>query len=451
MNILHRRTPIPRRTFLKGAGITLALPWLDAMSIRAASVTTAGSIAAGEAPRRAVFTFWGLGINGRDFTPADTGPNYTVTPILKPLEPLRRDFTVISGLKLTHSGGHTGDRTFLTGTNTRSAGAKLRISCDQELAAAVGRQTRHPSLTLGVKRGTGFGGNQDQTISWAASGTPLPSENRPHVLFDQLFRPDTAETLNQREAEFISRTSVLDSLRVEARKLNNSLGIDDRRKLDEYLTGIRDLERRMQEEKEWLRKPKPNVETLNFGKEQGLDPDKAGLEYRRYQRLMFDVITLALQTDCTRIIAYMPRMDGQDGTGTYREFGNPYNYHEMTHHGEDPDKLKWFTKSDIWYMEEWAYFLGKLKAIKEGDGTLLDHTLVAYGSSGGSINAHNNHHLPTMLAGGARLGVKHQGHIIKEDVRLGNLWSTVFDRMGVPIPPNFQGGEADGMIKELIS
>jgi len=207
----------------------------------------------------------------------------------------------------------------------------------------------------------------------------------------------------------------------------------------------------MQSEKEWLRRPKPNVETLVFGKEQGLDPDKAGLEYRRYQRLMFDVIALALQTDSTRVIAYMARMDGQDGTGSWRELGNPYNYHEMTHHGEDPDKLKWFTKADIWYMEEWAYFLNKLKAIKEGDGTLLDHTLVAYGSSGGSINAHNNHHLPTMLAGGARLGVKHQGHIIKEDMRLGNLWRTVFDRMGVPVPVNFQGRESDGMIKELLA
>jgi len=450
MNIHHRPQPLSRRTFLRGAGITLALPWLDAMSATSTSVTKAGSIAAGEAPRRAVFSYFGLGINGRDFTPAETGMDYKITPILKPLEALRREFTVISGLKLTYSGGHTGDRTFLTGTNTRSAGAKLRVSCDQELAEAVGRATRYPSLTLGVKRGTGFGGNQDQTISWAPSGTPIPSENRPHILFDQLFRPDTPETLNQREAEFIRRTSILDSLKEEARKLSNALGIDDRRKLDEYLTGIRDLERRMQEEKAWLRKPKPNVERLTFGKEQGLDPDKAGLEYRRYQRLMFDVITLALQTDSTRIIAYMPRMDGQDGTGTYKEFGNPYNYHEMTHHGEDPDKLKWFTKSDAWYLEEWAYFLNKLKSVKEGDATLLDHTLASYGSSGGAINAHHNHHLPTMLAGGARLGVKHQGHIIKEDVRLGNLWSTVFDRMQVPLPKNFQGGEADGMIKELL-
>jgi Protein of unknown function (DUF1552) len=450
MNILHRRKSLPRRTLLKAAGISLALPWLDAMSQRAWSLTQAGSLTENERPQRAVFTFWGLGINGRDFTPTETGKNYQLTPILQPLAALQDDLTIISGLKLTHSGGHTGDRTFLTGTNTRSAGAKLRVSCDQEIAAAIGSATRFPSLTLGIKRGTGFGGNQDQTISWSASGTPIPSENRPHVLFDRLFRPDSEDTLTEREAEFVRRTSVLDSLQEQARKLDDSLGAEDRRKLEEYLSGIRDLERTMQSEREWLRRPKPSVEQLTFGKEQSLDPDKSGLEYRRYQRLMFDVITLALQTDSTRVVAYMPRMDGQDGTGSWRDLGNPYNYHEMTHHGEDPDKLKWFTQADIWYMEEWAYFLDKLKGIKEGDSRLLDHTLVAYGSSGGAINAHHNHHLPTMIVGGAKLGLKHQGHLLKEDVRLGNLWSTMFKCLKVPLPPNFQGGEADGVIGELI-
>jgi hypothetical protein len=443
MNIL-RLKPIPRRTFLAGAGVSVMLPWLEAMRAR-------GDAGISETPpSRAVFAFFGLGLNGRDFTPSDAGLKYTITPILKPLESLRSEFTVISGLKLTHSGGHVGDRTFLTGTNVRSAGAKLRISCDQELAEAVGRSTRFPSLVLGIRRGTGFGGNQDQTLSWTSSGTPLPSENRPHVLFDQLFRPDTDQTKKQREAEFIRRASILDSLRDQAKKLEGSLGAADRQKLDEYLTGIRDLERRMQESKAWLSKPKPKVQNLEFGKEQGLDPDKAGLEYRRYQRLMFDVITLALQTDSTRVVSYMVRMDGQDGTGAWRDKGNPYNYHEMTHHGEDPDKLKWFTQADIWYMEEWAYFLGKLKSVQERDGTLLDRTLVAYGSSGGSINAHHNHDLPTMLAGGSKLGVKHQGHLLKKGTRLGNLWSTMFDRMNVPLPKDFQGGEADGLIKELI-
>ncbi len=443
MNILEH-TAMPRRSFLKAGGISIALPWLDAMYARGDSPK------APEPIRRAMFCYFGLGLNGRDFTPEATGKQYASTTILKPLDAYRDDFTVISGMKLTHGGGHTGERSFLTGTNTHSAGGKLRISCDQELAEAIGKQTRFPSLTLGIRRGTGFGGNQDQTLSWSASGTPIPAENRPHVLFDQLFRPDSAEALNQREAEFIRRTSVLDSLQIEAKKLEGALGADDKRKLDEYLTGIRDLERRMQEEKAWLRRPKPKVDDLVFGKEQGLDPEKAGLEYRRYQRLMFDVIVLALQTDSTRVISYMARMDGQDGTGAWREMGNPYNYHEMTHHGEDPDKLKWFTKADVLYMEEWAYFLGKLKSIRDGGGTLLDHTLLCYGSSNGSVNAHLNTNLPTMLAGGAKLGVKHQGHILKKDVRLGNLWSTVFDRMGVPLPKNFQGGESDGSVKELI-
>jgi len=443
MNILKYQ-PIPRRTFLKGVGVSLALPWLDAMRVRG------DQIKLGTVPSRSVFCFFGLGLNGRDFTPSDTGVNYTTTPILKPLDSLRSDFTVISGLKLTYGGGHTGDRTFLTGTNVRSAGAKLRASCDQELAYAVGKQTRFQSLILGIKRGTGFGGNQDQTLSWSPNGTLLSFENRPHIVFDLLFRPDTEQTLLQREADFLRRTSVLDSLRDEARGLNISLGADDKQKLDEYLTGIRDLERRMQEEKSWLRKPKPKVEAVAFGKEQGLDPDKAGLEYRRYQRFMFDVITLALQSDSTRVVSYMARMDGQDGTGAWRDLGNPYNYHEMTHHGEDPDKLKWFTKADIWYMEEWAYFLNKLKNIKEADGSLLDNTLVSYGSSNGSVNAHLNTDLPTMIAGGSGLGVKHQGHIIKKNVRLGNLWSTVFNRMNVPLPKDFQGGEADGIIKEIL-
>src|ERR1043165_7254276 len=209
------RHPIPRRTFLKGAGISLALPWLDAMRV--------GAKAPAPSPRRAVFCFFGLGINGRDFTPRDTGRNYTITPILRPLADLRNDFTIISGLKLTYSGGHVGDRTFLTGTNTRSAGAWLRVSCDQELAAAVGRQTRFPSLSLGIKRGTGFGGYYDHTLSWSPSGTPIPAENRPHLLLDHLSRPDTPETLRRREAEFSRRASVLDPLRAEARRLSGSL------------------------------------------------------------------------------------------------------------------------------------------------------------------------------------------------------------------------------------
>jgi hypothetical protein len=165
---------------------------------------------------------------------------------------------------------------------------------------------------------------------------------------------------------------------------------------------------------------------------------------------MFDVITLALQTDSTRVINYYARRDLNDGTHCYAYKGCPYGYHEMTHHGEDPDKLKWLTTVDTWYMEDWAYFIEKLKSAKEGDGTLLDHTMLVWGSSGGTVNAHNNTELPTMLVGGQKIGIKHQGHLEKKDVRLGNLWQTMFGVMGVKVPAKFQGGEADGIVKEIV-
>ncbi|MFH5802829.1 DUF1552 domain-containing protein [Alienimonas sp. DA493] len=450
------RETLSRRSLLRGAaGVSVALPLLDAMGVRACSEETAdrpepGRTADG-APKRAVFCMWGLGLNGRDFTPQTEGPDFETTPILAPLERRRGDFTVVSGLKLTHSGGHGGDRTFLTGTATHEAGSELRISCDQELAAVVGRDTRYRSLVLGVKRGTGFGQPQDHTLSWTKSGTPLPAENRPHVLFDQLFRPDSVESVAAREAAFARRSSVLDSVLEDARDLHHALGAGDRAKLDEYLTGVRDLEVAMQEQKSWLHRPKPEVDPIDFGSDQGLDPSKSGLDYRRYQRLMFDVITLALQTDSTRVVSYMPRMDNSDGTGAWKSEGNPYGYHTMTHHGEDPDKLKWFTRSDVLYMQEWAYFLDKLKSVKEGEGTLLDHCLVTWGSTGGTINAHNNHHLPAILCGGAAAGIRHRGHLVQEDRRLGDLWETVFKAMDVPTPADFQGGEADGPIADLLA
>lgn len=165
---------------------------------------------------------------------------------------------------------------------------------------------------------------------------------------------------------------------------------------------------------------------------------------------MFDIIALALQTDSTRVISYMAKKDLGDGTGSYGHLGNPFDYHTLTHHGEDPERLDWLTKVDIWTMQDWAYFLGKLKSIKEGDGTLLDHTLVARSSSGGTANAHNNTLLPAMLCGGSRIGVRHQGHIVESDKSLGNLWATMLTLMGVEdLPSDFMGGECDGIVKPM--
>jgi hypothetical protein len=453
MNIIKHH-PISRRALLRGAGVALALPWLESMSSLASAADTAGGIAESERPKRAIFTMWGLGVNGRDYTPAKFGHDWEATPILKPVSHLRDKFTIISGLKLTYSGGHAGDRTFLTGTATHKADTRLLISADQELAEAIGKATRFPSLVLGIHRGTGFGsGTIDKTLAWTRGGTPIPAENRPHILFDKLFRAERPEEIAARKAGSSRTGSVLDAVREEAKRLQNRLGKEDLAKLDEYFTSVREVEQNIATDLAWLDKPKPEVAAIDFGKNvQALDPElqaKGNFDYRRYQRLMFDVITLALQTDSTRVINYYARRDLSDGTHCYAYKGCPYGYHEMTHHGEEPDKLKWLTTVDTWYMEDWAYFIEKLSSVKEGDGTLLDHTMLVWGSTGGTENAHNNTNLPMMLVGGQKIGIKHQGHLLKQDVRLGNLWQTMFGAMGVKVPANFQGGEADGVIKEI--
>ena len=254
MNILHQHQ-ISRRTFLRGTGVALGLPWLESMSGLSRAASTAGGIAEGERPRRSIFCYWGLGINGRDFTPVDTGLNYPATKILQPLDRLREEFTIISGMTLTHGGGHEGDRSFLTGCSTHTADAKLRISCDQELAEAIGKQTRFPSLTLGIRRGTGFGNAQDNGTSWTRGAAPIPAENRPHIIFDKLFRAESPEEIKARESGVGRTGSVLDAVREEAKQLNAKLGKDDQHKLDEYFSSVRDVETRMATDLEWLHKP----------------------------------------------------------------------------------------------------------------------------------------------------------------------------------------------------
>jgi len=449
MFIKSKKWKLNRRKFLRGSGVAMALPWLEAMSPSARAVSTAGGAAAGEIPKRAVFTFWGLGLNGRDYTPAEDGRDYKVTKILKPIDKHRDDYTVITGLKLEHSGGHGGDRTFLTGDCTHDAGADLHISVDQEIVEHLGNVTRFPSLVLGIQRGTGFGGAQDNTLSWTRNGTPLPSENRPDVLFDKLFRQETPQQIAAREKGYKLQGSILDSVRDSARKLEDKVGVDDKRKLDEYFTSIRDIEARMANEKAWLHKEKPEI--VWKGEVPKIEPRQhKEFDYRTYQRLMYDILALALQTDSTRVVSYMARKDLGDGTGSYGFLGNPYAYHTLTHHGEDPERLDWLTKVDVWHMEDWCYFLDKLSSIREGDGTLLDHTLLARSSSGGTLNAHNNHMLPTILHGGSRIGVKHQGHTKVMDKSLGNLWATMAELMGHKPSSTFMGGEYDGTIRQLV-
>ncbi|WP_439621936.1 DUF1552 domain-containing protein [Gemmata sp.] len=449
MFIQRKRWQIDRRTFLRGTGVALGLPWLEAMSPKALSVATAGEVAASEVPRRAIFTYWGLGLEVRAFTPKETGKDYTATQALRPLVPFKDDITVMTDLR-AFTGGHGSCSAMLTGVNTPRNGKSL-VSVDQQLADHYRGKTRFPSLVLGTVRETGFGGPFPMTLSWSRNHTPITPENRPEVLFDKMFRVDDPKAVAAARGQRAEAGSVLDLVRGQAKTLHGKLGKDDRATLDQYFTSVREIEDRLRVEAEWEDRPKPKVAPLDFGPgspRDRLGPDGRG--YRAYARLMFDVIALAFQTDTTRVVSHIPRTEGDEANCYKYLTGSPHGLHGLTHHDEDEAKLKLWARVDELYMEEWAYFLGKLKGVREGAGTLLDSTLAAWATTNGGLGAHDSNMLPVVLCGGKGMGVKHQGHLPQKDVPLANVWQTVADRVGMPVPPDFQGGQATGVIKALV-
>jgi hypothetical protein len=449
MNIQTNNWRVERRTFLKGIGASVALPWLEVMSANANSVTTAGSIAQTEIPRRTMFTYWGLGLEIRGFTPKDTGKDYTLTPSLQPLAPFKDDCTVITGLT-SYTGGHGSCSCLLTGLNT-IRNSKTLTSVDQQLAAHHGSATRFPSLVLGTVRETGFGGSTPMTLSWSRNKTPITPENRPEVLFEKLFGNQDNTTIATAKQTLAQRGSLLDSIKDQAVALQKRVGKDDRERLEQYFTSIRDLEDRIQVEGEWVDRPKPQVSKPDFG--QGSPRDRIandGRGYSEYTRLMFDMVALAFQTDSTRVVSHIPRTEGDEARCYEYLTKSKWDLHTITHHNEQEDKIVFWRELDALYLAEWAYFLGKLKAVKEGDGTLLDNTMASWATTNGGFNAHDSNLLPVILCGGSALGVKHQGHLVKKDAPVSNVWQSVAEKVGMPLPDNFQGGVATGPVAELM-
>jgi hypothetical protein len=439
MNIQRKRWRMDRRTFLRAAGVSLSLPWLEAMGVNSTSVSKAGEMTTAEIPRRAYFSNWGF-FEAQAGMPKDTGKNYTLTPTLSPLAPYKDDCTVISELK-AFSGGHYQAPCLLTGLDTPSNGMKL-VSVDQQIAGFYQGKTRVPSLVLAQDR--------TPTLSWSRNKTPINPENSPKAIFDRLFGAETEETRAGRRSEMAHTSSVLDLVRDQARALDKKLGKNDKATVEQYFTSIRDFEERIKIDRAWLDKPKPQVSPLEFGK---TPPEKLAMTeddgtcMRTYLKLMFDVIVLAFQTDSTRVVSHFPKGEGGPVFKTRTKI--PYDYHALTHHGQLPEKLQMWAQIDQLYMEFWADFIGKLKSVKEGNGTLLDHTIASWATTNG-YGGHGRDHLPLILCGGAALGIKHQGHLIKPDVMIADVWKTVVDRIGMPIPSNFQGGLARGVIKELL-
>jgi hypothetical protein len=446
MFIQRNRWRLSRRTFLQAAGVSLALPWLEAMGLRSGSVTNAGEMTNAEIPRRTYFSVWGF-FNNRT-VPKETGKDYPLPAPFDVLAEYKNDFTLFSGLRVFR-GSHDGPGAFLTGANSPINSFRL-ISVDQQIAAFQKGKTRLPSLVLGLYRSTGFGGPAWNATSWTANGTPIAAEDRPEVIFDQLFHVDDPKARAARRNQLDRNASIVDAVRNQAQRLEKKLGKDDRATLDQYFTSIRDIEERIKVDRAWVDRPKPTVAPIDFGKTPPRNQAEAnddGSGMKRYLQLYFDVIALAFQTDSTRVVAHYPK--GEAGPTFKDRTGCPFDYHTLSHHGEDPEKLDYWTKVDRIYMENWAYFLGKLKSIKEGQGTLLDHTMAAWGTAQGD-GGHALTDLPLMLCGGARLGIKHQGHVAKQDMWVGSVWETMVDRLGMPLPKNFQGGQSDGVVKEVL-
>ncbi len=447
---------LPRRTFLRGLGTSVALPFLDAMM-------PAFTRAASKAPCRMAFVYVPNGIVMKDWIPRTEGPSAALPEalprILEPLAPYRGDLMVLSGL--TQNGGRAlgdgpGDHgragaNYLTSVHPKKTYGKdirVGVSADQIAAERIGAQTRFASLELGCELGI-QGGNCDNgyscaysnSISWRTPSTPNPPEVRPRAVFERLFGAADAERDPMRRArqEKYDR-SILDFVREDAHRLKATLGGSDRRKVDEYLTAIRDVETRIQSSER--NRPPAAPETPNL-------PPAIPADFVEHARLMFDLLTLAFRTDSTRIATLMLAIE--QSNRPYREIGVPEAHHGLTHHRGDPEKIEKVARINRFHVEQFAYFLGKLKSTPDGDGTLLDNVIVTYGSGLADGNRHDHHNLPTVLAGRAAGGIRPAGRHVRypDETPMANLFVAMLDRMGVPVESLGDSNGKTGYLSDL--
>ncbi len=424
---------ISRRTVLRGLGTAVALPLLDAMQPRlafgAAPTQPAG-------PRRMAFLYVPNGVNMQDWTPKAEGANFELPAILKPLTPFKDDLLVLTGLtadKARPNGDGPGDHAraaaaFLTGAQPRKTGGadiRVGVSADQYAAARIGDQTRLASLEIGIERtlqagscDSGYACVYSHTLSWRSENTPVPKEMDPRAVFERLF------ATNQNDPDRLKRnrlrTSVLDTVMADANSLKNRLGAADRRKMDEYLTSIRDIEQRIARS-EKLPPVTPPDGTVK--------PEGVPASMPEHLKLMCDLLVLAFRTDVTRVCTFMLANEGSNRP--YPFIGVSEGHHDLSHHQNDPNKLAKIRTINVFHMEQFAYLLGQLKAIREGEGTLLDNCMIAYGSGNSDGNRHNHNDLPILLVGKGGGTLKTGRHLrYPDNTPLNNLWISMLDRMG---------------------
>jgi Protein of unknown function (DUF1552) len=422
------RKHLPRRTVLRGLGASVALPMLDAMR-----PAFAGSEPA--SPFRLAFTYVPNGVTLADWTPVGEGRTFELSRILKPLEPFRDRLLVLSGL--AHKNGNAlgdgpGDHaragaSFLTGVHPRkTAGADIKngVSVDQIAARAVGETTRLLSLELGCEESrtvgncdSGYSCAYTNSISWRSDTTPNPPETNPRMAFERLFGADEvtldAEARARRAAD---RRSVLDFVAGRSRELSARLGPSDRRKLDEYLTGVREIERQIERAESDVRDLPPPFEK----------PAGIPAEFADYVKLMFDLQVAALQADLTRVVTFMMGREGS--LQAYPEIGVPDSHHPLTHHRGQADLVERVTKINVFHVELFAHLVGKLAAIPDGDSTLLDRVAIVYGSGLADGDRHTHEDLPVLVVGGGLGNGRHLS--CPAETPMTNLFLTLLERMG---------------------
>jgi hypothetical protein len=415
---------LSRRCFLRAAGVALALPMLDAMRPAfAAESSSATSSAVNGTPRRILAVCNNLGLLPDQFFPeqGSAGRDYKLSPYLQVLEKHRNDFTVFSGVWHPDvDGGHPADNCFLTAApHPGSGGFRNTISLDQYAAQYIGNQTRFSSLTLGVNVNRG-----QRSLSWTASGAMIPTEEKASEVFKRLFLNGSAQEVDRQVRRLALGQSIMDAVAGQAKSLERSLGARDRDRLDQYFTGVRDLEVRMGQASEWEKKPKPTVSA-----KVPVDPTTPK-QYMEKVRLMYDMALLAFETDSTRMITLM--LDSVNSPAIDVE-GADINdgYHSLSHHGKSPAKLHQLEAIDREHMKLLGELFGQLKEKREGGDTLLDRTMVLYGSNLGNANTHVTTNLPVLLAGG---GFRHGQHLAFDRERnypLPNLFVSMLQRMGI--------------------
>jgi hypothetical protein len=438
---------LARRTFLRGLGTTLAIPFLDAM----VPALKAGTAA--KASVRTAFVYVPNGIIMKDWTPAAEGAGYEFMPAMKALEPFRENMLVLSGLAQVNGralGDGAGDHaragaTWLTGVHPKKTEVDIHagVSADQMLARELGKQTQLGSLEVGLESpslagdcDSGYSCAYTNTISWRNPTTPMPVEVNPRAVFERMFGDGETTDAAARLASMKEQSSILDYIRGDVARLSSGLGGSDRNKLDQYLEAIRDIERRIQKAEEQNATMKMPVMERPTG-----IPD----EFEDHARLMMDLQVLAFQADMTRVISFMMAREGSNRS--YRSIGITDGHHSVTHHMNDPEKIAKTAKINTHHVETFAYFINKLKSTPDGDGTLLDHSQILYGSSISDGNAHTHHDLPIALIGGAAGRIKGGRHVrYPKETPLNNLLLTMMDHTGVQLE---KLGDSTGELKLL--